>query len=104
MTAQSLIRSLTTRGIHIWAESDQLKLDAPVGVITEQDRQVLAAWKPELIGLLTPDTKPVREVVAELIALSHCPDGCGKLTLQDKARDVWFCPSCRLWVIAGVIQ
>lgn len=100
MTAQSLIRSLTTRGIHIWAEDDQLKLDAPVGVITEQDRQVLTAWKPELISLLAS----ARVVVAELIALNQCPDGCGKLTLQDRKLDTWFCPSCRLWVIAGVIQ
>ncbi|MDX2040504.1 MAG: hypothetical protein SF097_04605 [Acidobacteriota bacterium] len=104
MTAQAILHDLTTRGVRVWAESDRLKLDAPVGVVTEQDKQVLTAWKPELIGLLRPHTKPAREVVAELIALSHCPDGCGKLTLQDEARDVWFCPTCRLWVIAGVIQ
>lgn len=104
MTAQSLIRSLTARGIHIWAEDDQLKLDAPVGVVTEQDKQVLAAWKPELIGLLASHTKPARVVVAELIALNQCPDGCGKMTLQDLRLEAWFCPTCRLWVIAGVIQ
>lgn len=104
MTAQSLIHDLKTRGIHLWSEADRLKLDAPVGVVTEQDKQILTAWKSELLSLLTPVTKPSRVVVAELIALNHCPNGCGKMTLQDLRLEAWFCPTCRLWVIAGVIQ
>jgi len=43
-------------------------------------------------------------IVAELLALHQCPDGCGPLVLQDRAGDVWFCSGCRLWVVAGVIQ
>lgn len=104
MTPQSPIQSLTAVGVRLWAEDDRLKLDAPVGVVTAQDKHILTAWKGDLLRLLTPNTRPAREVVAELLALNHCPDGCGKLILQDRAREVWFCPTCRLWVVAGVIQ
>lgn len=104
MTAQMILNDLTARGVHVGAESDRLTLDAPSGVVTEQDRLTLTRWKPELLQLLTPEVKKASQAVAELLAINHCPNGCGKMTLQDLRLEAWFCRTCRLWVIAGVIQ
>lgn len=51
-----------------------------------------------------PGFGEARKRMAELLALNQCPNGCGKMILQDRARDVWYCPGCRLWVVAGVVQ
>lgn len=112
MTATTLLNDLAARGVRVWAEAHRLKLDAPRGALTDQDKARLAEHKPELLALLTngqqseatTDHRSARERMAELLSLSQCPDGCGQLTLQDRERDVWFCPGCRLWVVAGVIQ
>lgn len=75
-------------------------------LIQQQDTEanLIIPDKVELNSLQEIQSKSAREVVAELIALHHCPDGCGPMNLQDRARDAWFCPHCRIWVIAGVIQ
>jgi len=45
-----------------------------------------------------------RQMMAAALARHECPDGCGPLVLQDRARDVWFCPACRLWVVEGTVR
>ncbi len=45
-----------------------------------------------------------RQMTALLLAAHHCP-GCGQdMTLQDQARDVWWCVGCQVFFIAGVMQ
>lgn len=104
MTATALLTDLTSRGVRLWAESDRLKVDAPRGTLTTDDKTMLAEHKAELLALLSepePPRKSGRQLAAKLLARHECPDGCGALVLQDRALDVWFCPGCRLWVIEG---
>ena len=45
-----------------------------------------------------------RQLVAAALVRNQCP-GCQEpLTLQDRARDGWCCPGCRLWVIGGRLR
>src|SRR5262249_9328676 len=39
-----------------------------------------------------------------VVAEHMCPNGCGALIMQDKARDAWFCPDCRLWCTPGTME
>jgi hypothetical protein len=83
MTAAAILTDLTTRGVRIWADADRLKLDAPTGILTDDDKTRLAEHKPELL---------------ELLASTRFCSVCGsELRLQDRAADAWWCPSCRLW-------
>jgi len=41
--------------------------------------------------------------VCELLAIRHCPDGCGQMILEDCGHDVWYCPDCELWAVAGKV-
>ena len=82
MSAQLILDDLAARGVRIWAESNRLKLDAPVGVLTAEDKAKLAELKPALLAVLRSETKT-------------CLDCDGALNLQDRAHDVWWCPGCR---------
>ena len=82
MTAQQILQDLTAKGAHLWVEGDQLKIDAPIGLLTDDTVETLRTFKPELLAALTP--KP-----------GICPACKGALDLQDKARDCWWCAGCR---------
>ncbi len=59
--------------------------------------------KPSTVFGVT--AKPIdRQCAAELIAKNQCPKGCGKMNLQDRKLDAWFCPTCRGWVVDGEAQ
>ncbi len=51
MNALSLYHDLKKRGVWLEAEGGTLKVDAPVGALTEQDRAALVEYKPLLLGL-----------------------------------------------------
>lgn len=83
MNAQQILDDLTARGVRIWAEADRLKLDAPVGVVTAEDKAKLTAAKPELIAVLTqPGT---------------CPKCHALATLQQREPLTFWCPGCRIF-------
>lgn len=46
-----LVRQLRGAGVEIMVESGQLKLTAPVGLLTEDLKQALASRKPEILAL-----------------------------------------------------
>lgn len=56
-----------------------------------------------LLTVFEPGTGEARMRVGELLAIRHCPDGCGQMTEQDSIHDVWYCPVCDLWVVAGKV-
>ena len=85
MTAQAILSDLATRGIRVWAESDRLKLDAPIGVLTDEDKAKLAAHKSELLNALT--TFPP----------GTCPGCRAPMNLQNRNDDLWWCSACRLF-------
>lgn len=63
-------------------------------------------WEAAEGWLLTefqPGTSNASMRVGELLAIRHCPDGCGKMAMQDSIHDIWFCAACNLWVIAGKV-
>jgi ribosomal protein L37AE/L43A len=82
MLAHNLIESLSARGFTLLADDGAIKV-SPSSALTEDDRQAIRDHKTELIHLLNE---------------GHlCPGCAGGLRLQDRARDVWWCPACRRW-------
>lgn len=99
MTATTFLHDLTARGVHVWPEGSKLKLDAPIGILTDDDRQALREHKAALLAALSESRsqKSAHELVAEALARHKCPDCYCPLNLQDRTLDSWYCPSCRLW-------
>jgi pyochelin synthetase len=50
-----LVTDLRQRGVHLWADGDQLRFRAPQGVLTAGDREQLVAHKPAVLAYLTED-------------------------------------------------
>jgi ribosomal protein L37AE/L43A len=82
MIAQTIIRRLADRGISLALSGEGIAVE-PSSALTDEDRQAIRASKAELLELLTS---------------GHlCPGCAGEMRLQDRARDVWWCPACRRW-------
>lgn len=80
MIAQTIIRRLADRGISLALSGEGIAVE-PSSALTDEDRQAIRANKAELLELLTS---------------GHLCTGCADvMTLQDRARDVWWCPACR---------
>jgi hypothetical protein len=52
MTAARLLAGLRRRGVILQAVSDRVRVDAPVGVVTDADRAAVAEHKAELLAIL----------------------------------------------------
>lgn len=52
MTASSLMASLTGRGVILSADGGRLSVDAPAGVLTEDDRDALRRHKAAILAIL----------------------------------------------------
>ena len=69
MNALSLYQDLKAQGVVLEAQGDHLKVDAPVGVLTDGHKTALKEHKPKLLKLLShpiekPQEVPERESVA----------------------------------------
>jgi hypothetical protein len=66
MNALSVYQNLKERGVILQAQGERLKVDAPVGVVTEEDKRVLLKFKPDLLGFLsrTPEGEPLHTTEA----------------------------------------
>jgi hypothetical protein len=69
VNALSLFHELKACGVILEAQGEHLKVDAPVGVLTEEHRAALKEFKPKLIRFLSrpreePQDTPERESVA----------------------------------------
>ena len=53
MNALKLYHDLKARGVNLEATGDGLRVDAPAGVLTEEDRAALLEAKPVLLRFLT---------------------------------------------------
>jgi hypothetical protein len=53
VNALSLYHNLKERGVILEAQGERLKVDAPVGVVTEEDRAALVEFKPTLLKVLS---------------------------------------------------
>ena len=63
MNALSLYYDLKERGVILEAQGEYLKVDAPAGVVTEEDKSALLEFKPTLLRFLsrTPEEQLLRE-------------------------------------------
>ncbi|WP_280435240.1 non-ribosomal peptide synthetase [Nocardia carnea] len=55
MNVPDLITDLRQRGVHLWADGEQLRFRAPQGVLTAADREKLVANKPAVLEYLARD-------------------------------------------------
>ena len=58
MNALKLYHGLKARDVYLDVDGVNLKVDAPAGVLTEEDRTALLAAKPALLTLLARHEKP----------------------------------------------
>jgi hypothetical protein len=63
VNARSLYHDLKERGVILEAQGEHLKVDAPAGVVTEEDKSALIEFKPTLLRFLsrTPEGQLLRE-------------------------------------------
>ena len=64
MNALSLYQNLKELGVILQAQGEYLEVDAPVGVVTEEDKRVLLKFKADFLGFLAlaPDKEePLRK-------------------------------------------
>jgi len=63
VNARSLYHDLKARGVILEAQGEHLRVDAPAGVVTEEDKIALVECKPTLLRFLsrTPEEQLLRE-------------------------------------------
>jgi hypothetical protein len=87
MNALRLYHDLNWRDIHLEADGENLKVDAPVGALTEQDRAALLDAKPVLLRFLAGyDREPEDDGRRFDARPSRYP---GYTSLYDPAEDRW---------------
>jgi hypothetical protein len=88
MTAQGVFDRLTSVGVRFSADGGRLRIDAPVGLLTEDDRLALRTHKAALISLLMlSDTSLLADVLALAEARGWPRLQAGSHTIV--GRDAW---------------
>jgi hypothetical protein len=64
VNALSLYHDLKARSVILEAQGENLKVDAPAGVLTDADRAALKEFKPKLLRFLSRPREEAREVPA----------------------------------------
>jgi hypothetical protein len=114
MNTLTFLQDLTACGIHLWAEGDSLKLDAPSGTVTPELKAALKVHKAEILALLraqpigfygpqpslTEKPVPYEFITAwNSVQRTGCPTCDGSLDLSARGRNgapnVWWCAGCR---------
>ncbi|NEQ09558.1 MAG: hypothetical protein F6K37_27510, partial [Moorea sp. SIO4E2] len=52
MNLKQVLYQISSQGIKIWAEGDQLKINAPKGALTAEIRDIISQNKTELLRLI----------------------------------------------------
>jgi hypothetical protein len=88
MNALRLHHKLKARGVHLEAAGDALRVDAPAGVLTEDDRAALVECKPALVGYLSRTHKEPEDDRRRRFRArpSRHP---GYTSLYDPVEDLW---------------
>jgi len=88
VNALNLYNDLKERGVILEAQGEHLKVDAPAGVVTEEDRATLVEFKPILLKFLSrnavrePKEEPLRESKARW-------SGPGRISIRDPFTGEW---------------
>ncbi|HEU0175228.1 MAG TPA: hypothetical protein VFV58_13285 [Blastocatellia bacterium] len=72
MTANQLLERMAARGVRVTLDGDELKVDAPAGMLTDEDRHRLYCYKVELLWRLR---HPEGDPPASGYAVPHYIDG-----------------------------
>jgi|GEM_PF-3731810 len=67
METEALLNDLTRRGVLLAAEGDQLRIKAPVGVLTQANKRELASRKSELLAALRAQSDQAKVRLRERI-------------------------------------
>lgn len=59
MNVSEFLTELTRQGVQLWAKHDKLRIHAPKGVLTPEQRTVLTAHKTEILAFLNEKTRAV---------------------------------------------
>ena len=84
MNALSLYHDFKARGVFLEAQGKHLKVDAPAGVLSEEDRAALMEFKPKLLKFLSrpPEEEPLPRTEARWA-------GPGLIRILDPFTDEW---------------
>lgn len=86
MNISSLLSRFREQGIKIWLEGDQLKVNAPTGVLTPQLRSELKSMKDEIVQFLQ-EAEQISSV--STIHIQKAPEGV-EIPLSYPQRRLWF--------------
>jgi hypothetical protein len=87
VNALSLYHDLRERGVILEAQGDLLKVDAPAGVVTEEDKTALLGFKPVLLEFLSrPREEPQQVSERESVARWAGP---GLIRIRDPFTGQW---------------
>ena len=103
MNAAVLLQDLARRGVRLEPRGDRLHIEAPSGVLSDDDRDALMRWKQDLLTLLSPDAFPAAALdYAETLrtawrrACSELGEACGWPELPYR-RGHAVAPGAALW-------
>ncbi|MGB7329540.1 MAG: hypothetical protein WBD31_31995 [Rubripirellula sp.] len=83
MTAETLLATLSTRGIIVTVAGDSIELDAPAGVLTDNDVSTLRERKADVLTSLRSRCRPHN-------------DTSNYIDLPDTKRPGWTLSTCKL--------
>lgn len=87
MNALKLYHDLKARGVNLEAQGELLKVDAPAGVLTEEDRTALVEFKPKLLGFMSRSSERPQEV-PERGSVARWA-GPGRVKIRDPFTEAW---------------
>ncbi len=99
MTVETLLADLSARGVVVTVAGDSIELDAPAGVLTDDDVGALRESKPDIIRRLRlAEGLPIDDDAARLLAMDEVDPAdvptctsCGRLCDVQTLDDAWHC-------------
>lgn len=73
MTPAELLLELNRRGVRLTAEGDRLRYEAPPGALTAELLDAMRKYKPELLCLLTRESRGLTPGTRVRSLVSACP-------------------------------
>ncbi len=89
MNATELLDDVRSRGVSLEADGEQLLVDAPAGVITDETKAALAELKPKLLKLLTWERRKLEEASRRGLRLIRWSEYPTWIKLHDPTTGEW---------------
>lgn len=88
-TAVALLRDLRRHQVHIEAHDDRLRIRAPMGTVSDRDREALRTLKPDLLERLGQEEHLLSLALDEFARQSYSIE----LAVPWLEETIWFVPS-----------